>query len=155
VIPGGTHHDDPIHSMDILRTSLSAASVEVKPEWELEGVDLLPLLKGQKESLDHRFLYFRLNNNWAIRDPSHKLTKMSGKRWFTNIKNDISEKHNLLKKKPELAAEFEKKMKAWDSENEPARWGWNRHTCKTFIGYRNFKTIEDLEAAQKNNRKKK
>jgi hypothetical protein len=74
---------------------------------------------------------------------------MGGKRWFTNIKNDISEKHNLLKKKPELAAELEKKMKAWDSENEPARWGWNRHTCKTSIGYRKFKTIEDLKAAQK------
>jgi arylsulfatase A-like enzyme len=154
-IPAGQSFDDPIHSIDILTTTLSAAKAKIQPEWKLEGVDLLPLLTQQQKQLENRFLYFRLNTNWAIRDRTHKLTSMNDKLFFSHISEDMSEKKNLLKSKPELTERFKKKMKEWDGQNEIARWGWNSNTCSHFVGYRNFKTLEDLEGAKKKKKTKK
>src|ERR1700722_1494224 len=52
-IPAGKVYEDPIIQLDILPTALAAAGVEVKPQWKLDGVNLLPYLTGQSTGRPH------------------------------------------------------------------------------------------------------
>jgi arylsulfatase A-like enzyme len=53
--------------LDVLPTALAAAGVEGKPEWQLDGVNLLPYLAGRKEAAPHDTLYRRLGEQMATR----------------------------------------------------------------------------------------
>ena len=46
-LPAGKTYDQPIIQLDILPTALAAAGVEVKADWKLDGVNLLPFLEGK------------------------------------------------------------------------------------------------------------
>ena len=48
-IPGGRVVNEPVIQLDVLPTALAAAGVEVRPDWQLDGVNLLPLLQGQTD----------------------------------------------------------------------------------------------------------
>ena len=58
-IPGGKVDDRPVVQLDILPTALAAAGVAAKPEWKLDGVNLLPYLTGKKAGAPHETLYWR------------------------------------------------------------------------------------------------
>ena len=53
-LPAGKVYDKPVIQLDILPTALAAAGVETKPEWKLDGVDLLPHLTGESEQAPAR-----------------------------------------------------------------------------------------------------
>jgi arylsulfatase A-like enzyme len=134
-------------------TALAAARIQQEPVWRLEGQNLLPLLKGDAGELPPRYLHWRLNVNWAIRDREWKLVNMNGKHRLFRITTDMGETKDLSKEHPEIAQRLQREMDRWDAQNEPARWGWNKAVCDHFIGYRQFKTEADLHRAQQ--RKKK
>jgi arylsulfatase A-like enzyme len=126
-IPAGRVDDRPVIQIDILPTALAAAGIGAKPEWKLDGVDLLPYLTGQNSEAPHEALYWRFGQQIALRKGDWKLVKApgggtepgerGGKATTTgaelyNLKADIGEKENLAEKNPEklkeLAAVWEK-----------------------------------------------
>jgi len=151
-IPAGQKSDQIVHSIDLLPTILHAANTKQKTSL-FDGQNLLPYLLKQTTQLPERHLYCRLNTNWSVRNSNWKLMSMNGKEYLFNIKKDLSEKENLIQSFPEIAKSLNKQMLQWDQKNEAPRWGWNKNTCPNFIGYRNFKTEEDLLKA--NQKKKK
>lgn len=151
-LKAGRTLDDPMHALDLMPTALAAAGIPVEPEWKLEGVNLLPIMKADVEALPKRFLHWRLNTNWAVRDREWKLVSMNGRSRLFRIGTDIGESKDLIKQHPEIAQRLQREMDAWDAANEPARWGWNKKTCKHFVGYRQFVTEDDLIRAQKRKR---
>ena len=74
-LPAGKVYDQPVIQLDVLPTALAAAGVAVKPEWELDGVDLLPYLTGRDEKAPHDTLYWRLGGQAAIRRGDWKLVR--------------------------------------------------------------------------------
>ena len=50
-LPEGAVYDQPVIALDILPTAVAAGGGEVKPEWKLDGVNLLPHLLGKGASL--------------------------------------------------------------------------------------------------------
>ena len=56
-------------------TALAAAGVDVKPEWKLDGVNLLPYLHRQEASAPHETLYWRFGEQMAIRHGDWKLVR--------------------------------------------------------------------------------
>ena len=64
-VPGGRVSNEPVIQLDVLPTALAAAGTRVDPAWQLDGVNLLPLLEGKAEHLAPRELYFRFRS--AIR----------------------------------------------------------------------------------------
>src|SRR5262249_14129808 len=48
---------------------------EVRPEWKLDGVNLLPYLRGEKKEAPHEALYWRFGGQMAIRKGDWKLVK--------------------------------------------------------------------------------
>jgi len=136
-IPAGKVDDRPVIQLDILPTALAAAGVEVKPDWQLDGVNLLPYLQGEKTAAPHDSLYWRFGQQIAIRQGDWKLVKGAGSKGVQgrngkastqdaelyNLAKDIGEKENLAGKEPE---KFKQLAAAWDQWNAglvDPKWG--------------------------------
>ena len=138
-IPAGKVDDRPVIQLDIIPTALAAAGVAVKPEWKLDGVNLLPYLTGEQSGPPHKALYWRFGPQVAIRKGDWKLVKgvgsaalqggnrgakasMDGAELY-NLSQDIGEKTNLADqetaKVKELAADWDR----WNRDNVDAKWG--------------------------------
>jgi hypothetical protein len=136
-LPAGKVDDRPVIQLDILPTVLAAAGVDVKPEWKLDGVNLLPYLSGAKKGQPHDLLYWRFGGQIAIRKGDWKLVKatglstgpeaLSGKATtegaeLYNLAQDIGEKNNLAAKEPEKVKELAAAWNAWNAELVEPAW---------------------------------
>lgn len=137
-IPAGKVDDRPVIQLDILPTSLAAAGVEVKPEWKLDGVNLLPYLEGQVKGTPHAALYWRFGQQIAVRKGDWKLVKAPvapgaplreeatvattvGAQLY-NLAKDIGENENLAEKEPQRVKELAADWSRWNSELAAPAW---------------------------------
>jgi arylsulfatase B len=117
-IPAGIEYNKPVISLDILPTVASAASAKIKQE--IDGVDLMPFITGQKPGQPHEYLYWRQKGRTALRMGNWKVVTHNMKspepEWeLYDIENDISEKNNLKKQHPE---EFRELYNKWNELNQ-------------------------------------
>ena len=130
-IPAGKTYDSPVIQLDIHPTALAAAGVEVKKEWKLDGVDLLPYFRGGKGT-PHDTLYWRFGPQMAIRMGDWKLVKapvegvgVPGGRQgaatvegasLYNLKDDLGEQTDLASKQPEKVRQLASAWARWNKE---------------------------------------
>ncbi len=129
-IPAGRVLAEPVIQLDVLPTALAAAGAEVKPEWQLDGVNLLPLLEGKAETLGRDALYWRFGVQWAIREGDWKLVKASKDMapMLVNLASDRGEQTDLSAANPDKAKQLQAKWDAWNASMMPPRWEdkrWN------------------------------
>ena len=126
-LPAGKTYDQPVISLDILPTALAAAGVEPQPDWKLDGTDLLPFLKGEKESAPHDALYWRFRfpstkpaeSRWAIRQGDWKLVKNAAEPLsLYHLATDIGETRDLAAEQRKRVARLIKAYQAWDAQNQ-------------------------------------
>jgi arylsulfatase A-like enzyme len=137
-LPAGTTYDQPVIQLDLLPTALAAAGVEAKPEWKLDGVNLLPYLTGQNTQPPHDTLYWRLGNQMAVRQGDWKLVRYDttadgvvgqGRRAAAsptklyNLARDIGEAEDLAAKQPDRAKELEAVWQKWSAQMAKPLWG--------------------------------
>jgi arylsulfatase A-like enzyme len=130
-------YENPVIQLDATYTALVAAGVQVKPEWQLDGVDLMPFLRGERKGLPHQTLYWRFGQQMAIRDGDFKLVrydaavdsgeqsrgdKVSDLKLY-NLTKDIGESHDLASQMPDKVRELQAKWDAWDKTLVPPAWG--------------------------------
>ena len=144
-LPAGTVYDQPVIQLDVLPTALKAAGVELEPEWELDGVDILPSLKGESSAPPHEALYWRLGEQSAIRKGDWKLVrydatldtpgarstagaKATPPRLY-NLARDVSETHDLAAENPEKVKELLAAYEAWDAQLARPLWGPNTNAA--------------------------
>ncbi len=116
VIPAGTVCDETVMMMDLLPTFAALAGVEnaIPEEREIDGVNLLPLLKGEKTELSDRVLHWEQGGLWAVREGPWKLMgKEEEAQTLVNLDEDLGETTNLLAEKPELAEKLHTLHRAW------------------------------------------
>jgi arylsulfatase A-like enzyme len=136
-LPAGKVDDRPIIQLDVLPTALAAAGATPKPDWKLDGVNLLPYLT-EKSSPPHPALYWRFGQQIALRMGDWKLVKAPGGgvtrpveqpgkantegAQLYNLKEDIGEKENLAEKFPDKAKELAAVWEKWNSELAEPTW---------------------------------
>jgi arylsulfatase A-like enzyme len=136
-LPAGKVFDHPVIQLDILPTALAAAGVTARPEWKLDGVNLLPHLEGKTTAAPHANLYWRFGPQWAIRQGDWKLVaardpdaqqpgllqdlKVTAPLLF-NLKDDIGESKDLAAANPEKAKALKAAWDAWNKELAPPAW---------------------------------
>ena len=109
--------------MDILPTVLAAAGGAWKGSRKLDGVNLLPYLRGRKHSIPHEILYWRRAKASAVRKGSWKLIYVKGNPpLLFNLKEDVSETTNLADQHPEKVQELKRNLEKWESELIPPKW---------------------------------
>jgi arylsulfatase A-like enzyme len=129
-VPAGRVINDPVIQLDVLPTALAAANAEVKPEWQLDGVNLLPLLEGKTDKLAPRDLFFRFGVQQAVRSGDWKLVK-AGKEMepmLVNLADDPGEQTDLSDKFPDKKKDLQARFDAWNATMMPPRWEdlrWN------------------------------
>ena len=137
-LPAGKVDDRPVIQLDILPTALAACGVEVKPEWKLDGVNLLPHLNGEKSSVPHDALYWRFGQQIALRMGDWKIVKAPGGgieqggragkattdgAQLYNVTMDIGEKNNLADKEPEKLKQLTAAWDKWNADLMDPHWG--------------------------------
>jgi arylsulfatase A-like enzyme len=129
-VPGGRVVSGPVIQLDVLPTALAAAGAEVKPEWQIDGVNLLPLLEGKTDKLAPRDLYFRFGVQHAVRSGDWKLVK-AGKDlepMLVNLAQDRGEQKDLSAQFPDKKRELQSLFDKWNASMQPPRWEdarWN------------------------------
>ena len=139
-LPAGKVDDRPVIQLDIHPTALAAAGVEIKPEWKLDGVNLLPFLNGAKAGEPHEALYWRFGQQIAIRKGDWKLVKapspgqrgLGGANAETkastegaelyNLTKDIGETNNLAGNEPEKFKELAAAWNTWNADLAEPAW---------------------------------
>lgn len=118
--------DQPVSSLDVFPTALAAGGGDAPRNPKLDGVDLLPHLRGEsKASFADRVLFWRTGGgqNFAVRSGTLKLVKV-GKNpaELYDLGTDIAEATNLTDRKPADVAALRKRLDTWNSELVAPKW---------------------------------
>ena len=129
-LPEGKVLHEPVIQLDILPTALAAAGGSVQPEWNLDGVNLMPLLKGDVEKLEPRTFCWRFGPQYAIRQGDWKIVKaaVDMKPMLINLAEDMGEQTDLSSDNPEKMQSLQNDWDQWNGTMKPPRWEdlrWN------------------------------
>ena len=128
-IEGGRRYEHPVSALDIFPTVLAAAGVDTPAALQLDGVNLLPYLKGSKQGRPHDTLFWRYacGNDvygYAVRDGDWKLvySVYKGKHLLFDLKADPWERNDLAEQRPELVQQLTTLHRDWDEELMEPLW---------------------------------
>lgn len=125
-------YEKPVIQLDLHATALAVAGVAAKPEWKLEGVDLLPFITGKAKGTPHEALYWQFGQQMAIRKGDYKLVKYdlaaeNGKGTsevkLYDLGKDIGEAKDLAATMPEKVKELQTAWNEWNKSNVKPLWG--------------------------------
>ncbi len=118
-LKAGSTYAQPVSSLDVAATALSLAGVPFPTEHKLDGVNLIPFLKGESTGLPHANLFWRTGGgqSYAVRSGNWKLVR-NGKQpdELYDLSTDIAEAKNLTAAQPAVAARLATDLAAWDQE---------------------------------------
>ena len=135
-LPSGMRYDEPAIQLDFLPTALAAAGVPVDPEWQLDGVNLLPHLRGEASGRPHELLFWRSIRQMAVRGGDWKLVtyqagfdagdiprdgpldQVTPYRLY-NLARDVGETEDLSEREPERVAELLAHWTDWNAQMRP------------------------------------
>lgn len=119
-----------VSSLDILPTALAASNLPGPTEKRLDGIDLLPILRGQAPAPVRQLFWSSGSEEgwWAVRSGDWKLVGERSRVGLFNLAEDVSEKNDLAAKLPEKVAELTKLHDGWLAEmSEPIQAGAKRY----------------------------
>ncbi len=119
-IPSGQRYDEPVSSLDILGTIAAVTDVRINPDRPLDGVNLIPYLRGDVDGRPHDFLFWRQFDKeaYAVRHGSAKYTYgvKPGVKQLFDVANDISESADQASSQRQTADALESKYRDWNAE---------------------------------------
>lgn len=117
-IKPGIIYDKPIIALDIFATVASAASAEKYIRNDIDGVDLLPYINGEKSGMPHEYLYWQNPDKDidVVRDDRYKYLRIKGDEYIFDLKNDISEETNIIDSSKPIYDRLKSQFKEWEKE---------------------------------------
>lgn len=114
-IKAGTEYDYPIIALDLIPTFVAAAGGDASKLTDLDGVDIVPFVKGEKKERPHEVLFWKKEVRAVIRKGDWKLMRhIDRPAELYNIAEDISERNNLVNEHPEMVKEMFKELYEWE-----------------------------------------
>ncbi len=118
----GSVCDVPVSSIDFFPTLLEMAGADLPESRQLDGVSLVPLLKGESSAAD-RQLYWHYPHysnqggmpGGAVRQGDYKLIERfeDGRVHLYNLRDDVGEKTDLAQQLPEKTRELRSSLHQW------------------------------------------
>ncbi|MBP6963980.1 MAG: sulfatase-like hydrolase/transferase [Armatimonadetes bacterium] len=128
-LPAGKTYDKPVISLDVLPTAVTVAGG--KPGANVDGVNILPFLKGEKKGVPHDRLFWRWIDKYGARVGDWKLVQNGdGKELLFNLADDIGETTDLSAANPDKLKQLKAAYKDWDTKNIPPKWLDGRRKLK-------------------------
>ncbi len=118
-LPEGRVYRHPVISLDVFATAVALSNASLEKGKRYDGVNLIPYLTGKNDARPHDQLFWRIGARTAIRDGDWKLLRNPRRGqaadWeLYNLADEISEKSNLAKKRPDKLKEL---RTAWERLN--------------------------------------
>ena len=121
----------PIHHNDIFSTIAAASGVQVPQDRTIDGIDLLPYIRGEMTDAPHKTLFWRvghqqtvLHEGWKLirADQSHLPQPAAQAKWLFNLAVDPTEQNNLVADNGSKVAQLEALLAAHNAEQAAPRW---------------------------------
>ena len=113
-------YENPISSLDILPTIAALTHAPLPADKPLDGVNIIPFLKGEKQGRPHQTLYVRKFDNdlYSVRDGDMKLVtkKKNSVKELYNLQEDLGEENDLADAFPEEVKRLDSLRQNWDSQ---------------------------------------
>jgi arylsulfatase A-like enzyme len=113
-VPAGGTYPHPVSSLDVAATALAAAGVKPRKDAPLDGVDLVPHLRGEAQAPPHETLYWRFIDHWAVRHGRWKLTAPAGGPvGLYDLSADVAETKDLSAAHPDVVRKLRALYATW------------------------------------------
>ena len=113
-VDAGQAVDEPVMSLDAAYTALKSAGAPTDMLATLDGVDLLPAMRGNATYLSQRPLFWRFWSQEAVLEDGWKYLRLGDEREFLfDLKADEVESHNLIASYPDKVAALRSQLQAW------------------------------------------
>jgi len=154
-------YEKPVIQLDLHATALAACRVPIKPEWKLDGVDLIPYVSGKNTMAPHESLCWRFGQQMAIRKGDWKLVRYDtaadgrtdaegrsggdGPRArvpqskLYDLSKDIGEQTDLSGSMPEKVNELKADWDRWNQSNVAPLWGGTQAAANPKAGNKKSK----------------
>ena len=116
-LPKGAVSNQPAITMDLTATILAAAGVPVPQS--MDGINLLPILKGEQPAVERTF-------GWRVDRSRRKMKALRHGDWkyvqddlvemLFNLRDDIGERHNLYYERLDKVKELKAKLAEWEAD---------------------------------------
>jgi arylsulfatase A-like enzyme len=133
VVPANSVFQGTTSSLDVFPTACAAAGVDVPDGFELDGTNLISYLSGNTEGSPHELLYWSNGPNVAIRSGDWKLVKSHANAWLFDLSQDVGEKNNLAKSRPDIVEKLEQELGQWQSQMAKPAWPSKPNRRKTSV----------------------
>jgi len=120
-IPAGSESAQLCMTMDWSATMLEAAGVAAHPDYPLDGVSLLAVLRDPAGGGFERPLHWRMNHRGqrALRQGDWKYLRVDGNDYLFDIPADERERANQAKKEPQRLAAMRQAWEDWNATMPP------------------------------------
>ena len=123
-LAAGKSFDAPVHGFDIYATAAAAADVPLPQDRAVDGVDLVPFVRGEREGVPHRELFWReghyqvaLIDGWKL-----QVSERPGTTWLFDLNHDPTEQTNLAEQEPARVAAMRRALAAHDAQQVESAW---------------------------------
>lgn len=130
-IPANSSFDGLISAMDVYPTAAAATGVSSTIGKPLDGVDLLPYIRGDVSGDPHAILFWTRSVEDAVRAGDFKLVGHGDHGWrLYNLEKDIGEAEDLFEQHPELTKQMFRQLNEWKRQHTEQQWPssviWNK-----------------------------
>ena len=129
VIQAGMVYAPPVISLDIFATIIAQSEKDLKTKNVLDGVDLIPYLRSEKEGMPHDMLFWRKfdQKTYAMRLGNEKFIEEDSARMIFALGLDIGEENNLINEKGNAFTEKWMMFEQWNNEIKDPNFLGLRH----------------------------
>lgn len=122
-VQAGSLYEKPVMGFDCHATALAAAGVVDETGPALDGIDLLPFLKGGRSSDPHKELFWRTGGKFAMRLGDWKLVnERTGGQVLFNLKEDPQETTDVSSQQPEIFSQMKATYQDWSGSLMKPQW---------------------------------
>ncbi|MFT6643078.1 MAG: arylsulfatase A-like enzyme [Patiriisocius sp.] len=123
-IPSGTVTDTPVHHIDLFHTLAAAAGANIPTDRKLDGVNFLPEVTGEVDTMPARTLFWREGHHQSVLHDGWKLirTNRPTEPWLFHLTEDPTEQKNVAATHPEKVTELQALLAAHNAEQADPLW---------------------------------
>ncbi len=123
-IPAGSRFDAPVSHLDLFPTAAAAMGVPLPDDRPIDGVDLLPFVRGERAGAPHETLFWRQGYYKTVLHGRWKLitSERPDERWLFDLSADPTEQSDLAAERPEVVRELLALLAAHDAEQAEPAW---------------------------------
>ncbi len=145
-LPTNATFSYPVNSLDLMPTIFAATASKQFGKNPLDGVNLIPYIKGERKDIPHQYLFWRRGAAAAVREGKWKLIRVkTDPILLFNLEEDLSETKNLAKANPAIVNRLMTKLSEWEKGVSEPHWTSSYGDKNTIIKHRMETTGREME----------